>query len=75
MRQARHILGPIVYAVLALETAADNDERVGNDLIRQAIQDAPFEARQILEHMPPQPKKNDRASVLFLDLDTALRNS
>lgn len=74
IRQARHILGPIVYAALALETA-HNDTAVGNDLMRQAVHTAPPEAKRILEHMPPQPKKPGRIEELFFELDSALRNA
>src|SRR3954465_11422419 len=67
IRQARHILGPAVYAALALETAAGGDRKVGDDVVRRAIDSAPNEVRYLLEHMPPQPKENGRLGVLFSD--------
>ncbi|HEX6258567.1 MAG TPA: hypothetical protein VFZ48_03745 [Candidatus Saccharimonadales bacterium] len=72
IRQARHILGPIVYAAFALE-AAKGERAVADDFIRQAAQTAPPEAKQILKHMPPQTKKPGRVEELFFELDSALR--
>lgn len=72
VRQARHILGPIVYAAFALETAS-NDIIVRDDFVRQAAKAAPNEAKQILKHMPPQPKKSSRIEDLFFELDSILR--
>lgn len=73
VRQARHVLGPAVYAALALETDTGGEPNVGNDVIHRAIESAPPEVRYLLKHMPPQPKENSRLSVLFSDLDLALR--
>ncbi len=72
IRQARHILGPIVYAALALETAVNNPI-LGNDLLQRAVKSAPPEVGRILAHMPPQPHKEARAETLFFELDSALR--
>jgi hypothetical protein len=73
IRQARHILGPAVYAALALETAAGGDPKVGDDVVRRAIESAPNEVRYLLKHMPPQPKEKGRLGILFSELDSALR--
>jgi hypothetical protein len=73
IRQARHILGPAVYAVLALETTAGGDHKVGDDVVRRAIESAPAEVRYLLKHMPPQPEENSRLGILFSALDSALR--
>jgi hypothetical protein len=73
VRQARHVLGPAVYAALALETAASGESLVGDNAIRQAIESAPPEVRYLLQHMPPQPKGDSRLDTLFFDLDSALR--
>ncbi|HET9411775.1 MAG TPA: hypothetical protein VFO38_02935 [Candidatus Saccharimonadales bacterium] len=72
VRQARHILGPIVYAALAVETAANNTA-IGDNLLQRAIQDAPSQVGHILAHMPPQPEKEGRIDTLFSALDSALR--
>jgi hypothetical protein len=73
VRQAQHILGPVVYAAMALEMDAGGDMAVGDGIVRQAAKDAPAEVRYILAHMPPQPKKAGRLHSLFHDLDVALR--
>lgn len=73
VRQARHVLGPAVYAALALETAASGDSHVGDNAIRQAVESAPPVVRYLLQHMPPQPKGDSRLGTLFFDLDSALR--
>ncbi len=72
VRQAKHILGPVVYAALAVEMAA-NDAAIGDNLLQRAIENAPPEVSHILEHMPLQPKKTGRADALFSVLDSALR--
>lgn len=67
IRQARHILGPVVYAALALGEG-------GGNIIDEAIADAPSEVRLILQHMPPQPSSNKYEDMLFARLDAGLRN-
>ena len=37
VRQARHVLGPAVYAALALETAEGGDSKVGDDVVRSYV--------------------------------------
>ncbi|RYX84164.1 hypothetical protein EON83_11685 [bacterium] len=73
VRQARHLLGPAVYAALALETATKDDSHIAADVIQRAIETAPPEVSQLLKHMPPQPREKSRLSILFADLDSALR--
>lgn len=73
VRQTRHVLGPAVYAALALERAAGGEFSIGDDAIRHAIKTAPPEVHDILHHMPPQPKEDSRLSVLFSEVDSALR--
>jgi len=73
VRQARHILGPIVYAALAVETAA-NTPTAGDDILQRAIESAPSEVTRILQRMPPQPLKEGRIETLFVRLDSALRS-
>jgi hypothetical protein len=67
-RQARHILGPVVYAALALG-------KDGESLIDNAIANAPSEVRSILRQMPPQPIGKKREGILFARLDAGLRGS
>lgn len=75
VRQARHLLGPAVYAALALEAEAGGERMVGADAIRGALDRAPAEARHLLAHFPWQPGGADRAETLFAALDAGLRGS
>lgn len=72
--QARHILGPAVYAALAFETA--NSSNNSDPILHHAIETAPPEVYHLLKHMPPQPKGKgkSRLSKLYADLDSALRD-
>lgn len=72
VRQAQHLLGPVVFAALAVETAA-NDSVVGDVFLEKAVQDAPVEVRSILARMPSQPQKSRRLDALFSTLDSGLR--
>lgn len=71
--QARHILGPAVYAALACEIAAEHDAGIADRLLRAAASSAPREVRIVLQHMPPQPQGTTRLSQLFHDLDVRIR--
>lgn len=72
VRQARHVLGPVVYAALALEMVSDWPD-FGDSIIHSAIASAPPETRTIVRNMPPQPSKKGRIDVLFASLDVGLR--
>jgi len=74
VRQARHILGPVVHSALALEMAAGGKSEIGNEVVSCAIKSAPLDVRYILKHMPPQPRGSNRLSILFFDLDSGLRS-
>lgn len=71
VRQARHILGPVVYAALAIETSGADS----NALISQAIDRAPSAVRYILSDMPHQPEGAGRLDELFSALDSTLRDN
>ncbi|WP_261806268.1 putative immunity protein [Lapidilactobacillus luobeiensis] len=71
-RQARHVLGPIVYAAYALELAGQA-QGAGDDLIERAITAAPPEVRTIIRQFPPQPDKRMRLDELFQQLDAGFR--
>lgn len=73
IRQAKHILGPIVYAARAIELNSTDQMMAADAIITRAVREAPEEARYILKHMPVQPAGQDRVSTLFFDLDAALR--
>lgn len=75
VRQARHVLGPAVYAALALETAVGGEAKIGDEAVQRAVESAPPEVRSLLKHMPPQPEENSRSGRLFADLDSALRDA
>jgi hypothetical protein len=74
VRQARHVLGPVVYAALAIEMASGGDHNISENILQRAIDNALSEVRYILEHMPPQPKKGSRLDLLFFEIDSALRS-
>lgn len=73
IRQAKHLLGPAVYAALALELAAEGETSAGEESLRLAVETAPAEVRRLLEAMPSQPGGKSRLEVLFAELDAALR--
>lgn len=73
VRQAQHVLGPIVYAALALEVDAQDNTSVSDAFIARAIAKTPSQARVVLNHLPPQPQKAGRQYELFWRLDCALR--
>lgn len=68
IRQARHILGPVVYAALSLGNG-------GEELINDAIATAPPEVRLVLRQMPPQPSGKKQEDTLFAQLDAGLRSN
>lgn len=70
MRQARHILGPVVYAALSL----GEDSSESEELINDAIATAPPEVNLILQHMPTQSAGKKQEDLLFARLDISLRS-
>lgn len=69
-RQARHILGPIVYAVYALELAGEFD--MVTDLLAE-IAKTPQSIRLAVQSFPEQPVTKKRLDQLFKDIDEQLR--
>ncbi len=65
VRQARHVLGPAVYAAMAL----------GDEIIRDAIKCATPEVCRLITCMPPQPAGTSRLSKLYTALDSGLRDA
>jgi hypoxanthine-DNA glycosylase len=65
VRQARHILGPAVYAAMAL----------GDEAIRDAARSATPDIRRLITCMPSQPAGTSRLSNLYAALDSALRDT
>jgi hypothetical protein len=73
IRQARHLLGPIVYAALALELEATSPTDVANDVISFAVRTAPPEVLELIRRMPPQQPGTTHLGRLFYALDARLR--
>ena len=65
VRQARHVLGPAVYAAMAL----------GDEAIRDAARSATPEVCRLITYMPSQPAGTSRLSKLYAALDSALRDA
>ncbi len=72
IRQARHILDPVVYSALALELTGGTPN-VADSFIHSAIESAPEQVIIIIHNMPPQPTKESRLGMLLVNLDTGLR--
>ncbi len=70
--QAKHALGPAVYAARARELAA-NDTGVGDEEIRWAIQRASPAVRKVVRRMPTLGRGRSRVHALFGLLDAGLR--
>jgi hypothetical protein len=73
IRQARHLLGPVVYAALALELDETSPTDVANDVISFAVRTAPPEILELIRRMPPQQPGPTRLGQLFYALDAELR--
>jgi hypothetical protein len=71
--QARHLLGPAVYAALACEVASEDPAGVAYTVLQTAADTAPEEVGILLRHFPPQPHGTTRLGQLFRELDTNLR--
>lgn len=71
-KQARHILGPIVYAAYALELSKTSNH-VSDDMIERAIKVAPLEVKTLIRSFQAQPGKKSRIDGLFKKLDNVLR--
>ncbi|MHA7776328.1 putative immunity protein [Roseibium sp. M-1] len=73
IRQARHVLGPAVYAALACEVVSESRAGVANKKLQIAADIAPAEVGILLLRFPPQPQGSTRPGQLFHHLDTNLR--
>jgi hypothetical protein len=70
---AKHILGPAVYAALARELAAEGDPAAGEREIRWAVGHAPLEVREVMRRMPPRDPGRTLLDTLYYQLDSGLR--
>jgi hypothetical protein len=72
--QAKHILGPAVYAALALEIENNNEERIGDKELEIAIRTANECVKRIILQMPKQEIGDKRIDRLYYKLDNGIRN-
>jgi hypothetical protein len=72
--QAKHALGPAVYAALARELAASGDSSAADEELRWAIQHASPAVREVVRRYPIRVSGRTRLNVLFYQLDTGLRS-
>jgi len=73
-KQARHILGPIVYSAMSIEID-NNDETFGNDIIEKSIKNANANLVSLINEYPRQEKRGKRVDELFYYLDQEIANS
>jgi hypothetical protein len=71
--QAKHALGPAVYAALARELAASGDSSAADEELRWAIQHAAPAVREVVRRYPIRVPGRTRLNALFYRLDTGLR--
>lgn len=71
--QAKHVLGPAVYAARARELAADADTSIGDEEIRWAIEHASPEVREVVRRWPARGPGRSRLDALYFMLDAGLR--
>ncbi|HEX9093316.1 MAG TPA: hypothetical protein VF902_04975 [Coriobacteriia bacterium] len=73
VHQTKHIVGPAVYAALALELDHGGDPRVADVEVRWAIAHAPCEAREVLLQMPARQAGKSRLDTILYELDAGIR--
>jgi hypothetical protein len=71
--QAKHVLGPAVFAARARELAADDDPDIGDEEIRWAIEHALPEVREVAGRWPARGPGRSRLDALYYELDAGLR--
>lgn len=72
VRQAKHILGPVVFSALATETNL-NEQAQGDRLIKEAVCNVHDEIVFLLSHYPEQSIGKNRMGELFYQLDQSMR--
>ena len=72
--QAKHALGPAVYAALARELAASGDSSAADEELRWVIQHASPAVREVVRRYPIRIPGRTRLNALFYRLDTGLRS-
>jgi hypothetical protein len=72
VRQAEHILGPVVFSALSSENNTDGKEDGGNE-IKRAIDRASKELALFLAHYPERQNGKKRIHALYHELDQGIR--
>jgi hypothetical protein len=73
LEQAKHVLGPAVYAARAREQEADANPSAGDEEIRWAIEHASRELREVVRRFPARGPGRTRLEALYYQLDAGLR--
>ena len=73
VRQTRHVVGPAAYAALALELDQAGDPDTGDGEVRRAIERAPAEVSEVLQHMPARQAGKSRLDQVLYKLDAGIR--
>lgn len=72
--QAKHALGPAVYAARARELAAGTGSAAGDEEIRWALEHASPAVREVVRRYPARELGRTRLDALYYQLDSALRS-
>ncbi|MBO9587661.1 putative immunity protein [Devosia sp.] len=75
INQARHLLGPAVYAALACEASSDTKAGIAENILQTTASSAPVDVFTLLRQFPLQPRGATRLGQLFHDLDSRLRQA
>lgn len=71
-KQAEHILGPIVYSALSIETEL-KDKMKGDEIIYRAIEKANAQIAKLIKEYPEHENNNDRLKEMIFMLDNGIR--
>ncbi len=74
VHQTKHIVGPAVYAALALELDQEGDPSVGDAEVRWTIEHAPADVREVLLQMPARTVGKSRLDTILYALDAGIRS-
>jgi len=74
VHQTKHILGPAVYAALALELYHAGDPSIGDSEVRWAIEHVTSEVREVLLQMPARKAGICRLDKILYELDEGIRS-
>jgi len=73
LANAKHALGPAMYAARARELAADDDPSAGDEEIQWAIRRASPAVRRVVRRQPVRGPGRTRLEALLYLLDAGLR--